>query len=189
MKIIFDFDNTLFNRDRFMQELARIFGLSYSDFLASYHHFFKERNKFYHPYEHLRLLAEQKEVSFEQEKKKVEKFLEDSAEFLYPYSIPTLQAVKNSGAKMFLLSKGDQEFQSTKINNCGIAQLFDKIIVTEDKISSLKAWRGEQLIFINDKKEENERVKKEFSNINIYPVGDMPDDYQLKDILALWKKI
>lgn len=188
MKIIFDFDNTLFDRDGFMQAVARIFGFSYNDFLASYHHHFKEKNRFYHSYEHLRILREQEGASLEQEKKKreLDHLLEGSAEFLYSYSIPALRAAGDSGEEIFLLSEGDQEFQGAKINNCGITPFFDKIMVTEDKIGSLKEWQGERFIFINDKKEENERVRKEFSNVEIYTVGNDPDDHQLKDIFALW---
>ena len=187
MRIIFDFDDTLFDRDGFLQELSSVLGLTYKEFSFDYKKNFKQQDKFYDPWEHLSFLDNRDEEEYCRKVTELENFLKDTSAFLYPQAIPLLEKAARAGDEMILLSKGSVSYQEKKIYNCNIHHFFAKIIITEDKVEELKKWKKEKAIFINDKEEENKGIRKEFPFLRVYSVGDGAHYYKLTNIADLWE--
>ena len=184
MRIILDFDDTLFDRDGFMRDLARVMGVEYNQFLDSYSRNFKQQHKFYCPYQHLRILYSEAEIRGKMDA--MEDFLQDLSDFVYPGGREFLQVASANTEELILLSWGDPDFQHIKIKNCKLQDFFDKIITTENKIEVLQDWGTEPFIFINDKQEENQEIEKRFPQGRVYLVGE--DGYTLKQIMTLWEQ-
>ena len=50
----------------------------------------------------------------------------------YPYTIPTLQKLRDMGYKVALITNGDHEIQAAKIEHLGYAPYFEEIIISGD---------------------------------------------------------
>lgn len=166
MIVFFDFDDTLFDREKFISALAERMGLSKEKFLKDYNKYFKDKN---HPYslkKHLDILGKNSE------KDDLKHFFSDLSEFVYPKAHKLIREYRRQADKLILLSYGDQELQNQKVQGSGLAGYFDKIIVTGDKAEVLKDWYSdkERMIFINDKSEENEKIKNFFPNLKIIKI-------------------
>ncbi|MBQ7613805.1 MAG: HAD family hydrolase [Butyrivibrio sp.] len=63
-------------------------------------------------------------------------FRETSREWMRPYpgTIETLKYLKNSGKKIFLLSNAQRAFTYKEIEECGLADFFDDIFISSDKL-------------------------------------------------------
>ena len=185
MKIVFDFDDTLFDKERFLEKLAPILEFSYEEFKAGHDLHFKDQNIFYNPWQHLKILYKENKRKYEEKVAELEDLFRDTSAYLYPEAVPLLRRAVRSREKMILLSRGDLVYQKEKIYHCDISDFFDTIIITEDKVEELKRWEEEEILFINDKKEENERIKKELPHVQIYPVGEGAGYYKLTELLDL----
>ncbi|MDZ4260365.1 MAG: HAD family hydrolase, partial [Candidatus Sungbacteria bacterium] len=82
-----------------------------------------------------------------------------------------LAFLEKEGIRAVLLSTGDAQFQKQKINKSGITDLFDDIIIISDssKVSALdtliRKKKPASTIFIDDKKEVVEEVKKSLPEV------------------------
>lgn len=50
----------------------------------------------------------------------------------YPFTIPTLQKLREEGYKVALITNGDHDIQAAKIDNLGYTPYFDEIIISGD---------------------------------------------------------
>lgn len=50
----------------------------------------------------------------------------------YPFTIPTLQKLREDGYKVAMITNGDNEIQAAKIENLGYAPYFDEILISGD---------------------------------------------------------
>lgn len=50
----------------------------------------------------------------------------------YPFTIPTLQTLRDAGYKVGMITNGDNEIQSAKIENLGYTPYFDEILISGD---------------------------------------------------------
>ncbi|HMB65857.1 MAG TPA: HAD family hydrolase [Patescibacteria group bacterium] len=166
MIIFFDFDDTLFDREKFISALTKELGISQEEFLKDYNRHFKDRGRPYSLKKHLEFLGGSRR------ERGLDHFFRDLSAFVYPESYQLLQESRRQADKLILLSYGDEEMQSKKIRGSGLTEYFDKIIVTSDKAESLKEWYSEKerIIFINDKSEENERIKNLFPGLEIIKI-------------------
>lgn len=163
MLIFFDFDDTLFDRNKFLLSLAKKMGLSYEDFLHSYNKNFKSKKKNYSLKQHLKIL------NLETKTEKLDLFLSDLTRFVLPGAVSCLKKARSKASQVILLSQGDKEFQAQKIKASGLIKYFDTIIITSDKVKALKPWQDKDslLVVVNDKQEENIEIKKTFPRIKI----------------------
>jgi FMN phosphatase YigB (HAD superfamily) len=192
MAVIFDFDDTLFDKNSFVNQLAEIMGVSGDEFLDTYNKHFKKNKISYSAYEHLEVLNSIKREQFDKKsaQKRVDKFLQDVSAFVFPDAAKLLEIVRKKESELILLSAGNSDFQRVKIKNSGISDFFDKIIITADKVDSLRPWSGKKIIFINDKEGENCEVAKEYPSAKVLLVNNSCYNckaYKLKDIIYLWQ--
>lgn len=50
----------------------------------------------------------------------------------YPFTIPTLQKLRENGYKVAMITNGDNEIQAAKIDNLGYTPYFDEILISGD---------------------------------------------------------
>lgn len=171
MKIIFDFDHTLFDTKRFFlffeKKFVEKFNLKKEIFEKS---FKKSKNNFYKPQKHFLLLSKKIKVF---SKKDFEKELfsllkKYSKKFLYPEVLEVLNKLKKDFS-LYLISFGEKNFQMEKIKGSGIGKYFKKIIITSkrDKTPIIKKilQRDKKAVFVDDDQETIKKVKENFPEI------------------------
>lgn len=171
MKIIFDFDHTLFSVKNFYEAFENEFqkiGVSKNLFKETFEKA-KEGEKPYNPKKQFQLIVQKKsEISLKEIKKNFEKILSNANNFLYPDVEPFLKKIENE-FDLFLISYGDKEFQKEKIEKSGIAQFFKKVFVTPDinKVSTFKRIlrKNEKVIFVDDNPAALSAIKEKFPKV------------------------
>jgi len=157
MIYVIDFDDTLFDRSGKFAKAAQKAGIVFKGELY-------EKSKIkgiYNPKKHLKLLGKKRQD--------LEKVLEQSQNFLLPGAIKKLKKLRKNN-KLILLSKGDFWFHKQKIKYSGLESLFDKIYITDNKLKIFREkimsrYSQEKIVFIDDKKEEMDEVKKVYAEI------------------------
>lgn len=159
MIYIIDFDDTLFDKSGAFAQACSQIGI---EFRGPLYQKAKGKNGIYNPRKHLKLLA--KPYS------SLEKIIAQSQKFLFPQTVQKLRKLSKKH-KLILLSKGDLYFQKAKIRHSGIEKFFSNIYITnkskveviEEKI--LPQYPQENIVFVDNKKEEREAVKAIFPKI------------------------
>ncbi|MFZ2187015.1 MAG: HAD family hydrolase [Candidatus Moraniibacteriota bacterium] len=175
MKIFLDFDDLLFNTRAFsdgLQDIFEEFGISKELFRASYQEIraeFPVGGWCYSCEMHIERLR--KQLSFDEEglRKELGIYVADTEKFLFSDVKGFLSSLKKSGYKIFILSFGDADFQSTKISGTGISQFIERNIITDkDKAKALQSEindDGKNAWFFDDRIHFIESVKRVFPKI------------------------
>ena len=171
MKIIFDFDHTLFDTRSLGKELKNSFRkLEVNKKLFDDTFKETERKKgYYYPQRHFKLIHQQRnEIAIPKLKEKFGEALNKSSSFLYK-DTPSFLKKWQGKADLFLLSFGKAEFQAEKIKQSKIEKFFKEVIVTQD-INKTKPFKNlfqddEKIIFIEDNPEALFEVKKSFPKV------------------------
>lgn len=160
---VIDLDHTIFDAEAFKGKcLAKFFGMSSKDF-KEYYEKHKKENGSFSPAELLR--------SCGLDMDDFKKFLAGEINrYLKPGAEKFLSTLKRNCDKLVLASFGNEEFQRLKIehlqvNGIPFRQFFDEVIIEEkDKASNeaLRSLKGDEIIFINDKPDENDRMAAHF---------------------------
>jgi len=208
MKIVLDFDDTIFNTHGLAQESVKIFekfNFTEKDFWNAYQKCKETKGDFdldivvdlvfnFNKLNHLSVEAcsdNKKKISEEMN------FLFGRAsDFIYS---DFFSFVKNFNKKdLILLSFGTADFQGMKIENSGIASYFQEVIITQkDKTEDLKnniliKNEGEKVFFIDDKADQIDKIKEKLPQIitmkierlrgrHILPKSKLAD-YVVKDL-------
>ena len=156
MKVYVDFDRTLFNCDKFLEDFYTI--------IAKYNidkTLFKEcqnqsKRKGFNPYVILGNLEKKYEFN-RLLYLDVERLMTNTSDYLYPDAIPFLEYLKDKNYQIIILTKGNSDFQREKIFNAHIDKYFDKLIVTmrHKGLLLLNYFSG---IFIDDNPREIESL-------------------------------
>lgn len=177
MKIVLDFDDTIFNTHRLFNESVKIFerfGFTEKEFQDAYQKCKEKVGDF-----DLEIIAN---LIFgfnnlKPDKKKIKEEMNilfgRASDFVYS---DFFSFINNFNKKdLILLSFGTTDFQGMKIENSGIASYFQEVIITqEDKTKNLKNIlqqsqddknEDERIFFIDDKAEQIDKVKKELPQI------------------------
>ncbi|MFZ2189554.1 MAG: HAD family hydrolase [Candidatus Magasanikiibacteriota bacterium] len=190
---IIDFDNTLFNttgpegfRDQRVSHLTEI-GVSQELYSKTY---MTARNTFeglasYNDERHAEALSE-----FGFDKQKVLQALDKSIQpevlktFLLSDTIEFLEALKNTGESLVLLSLGDPEYQNLKFRGTGIEKYFDRVFMTNKPKKEIMEEifsfvNDKEYWFINDRIDETLELKELHPELKVvlkvgphYPVED-----------------
>lgn len=169
MKVIFDFDDTIFSSKEFKDVLfsgLEKFSISY-DTLSSY--YFKNRDSFTNPKNfYLSFILDNKmNITHNQLDEVVLGLFVGLKRFL---NQELIDIIKKLGAEnCFIVSVGEKDFQLSKIKGCEIEELFGEIhIVGENKNETIEElmskFKGEDFIFLDDKLEHTERAKEIINN-------------------------
>ena len=169
MRVIFDLDYTLFDTTKHKKEIAKIFGLSNSEYLKDYNKYFKNKKINYNIYKHLSYLLKAKKISSSRGKeirRQIIDLMKRSDNFLFPHAENLVKQLAKEGKELILLSFGDNVLQSQKIKSLSIKKYFKKIIITdkgkEYVVDFLKKSKKAHII-INDNLKESLALKKELS--------------------------
>lgn len=160
--IILDFDHTLFNAQYFKKDLAKALSLSQKIWEKDY----QQNKKQYKNYNYQKQIARYP-------KKNQQKFLavlKNSRKYLYQDSIPFLKSVGTyhgtSIHNIYILSKGDPQFQKKKIVNTGLQKYAKIKTLSNSKISFIRKIKNKKnIIFINDRGPEIDEIKNAFPQI------------------------
>lgn len=178
MKIFIDFDDVVFNTQRYKTDLKKIFfrfGISADLFERLYFAYPPNSNnssvKTYQLEKHLQVLR--KKVSFKKSelRKAVERFLADTKKYVFPDTVFFLNHFKKK--QLFLISHGDRNFQRKKIQGSGLASYFQAVEITGRKKSlGLKKFlrknqkeEPEKIFFLDDRRHYLEEAKRKFPSL------------------------
>lgn len=156
MLVIFDFDSTIFNTKNFRAELARVLGISLDEYNKTSKKTFHNKARNYNIREHLETLISEGLVD-----KRIDDLLslvndvvKRVDDFLFPEANELIGLLENDKVPMVLLTRGDFDWQTQKVNSLKIKNKFSKIIVTSknksEELGFLSGYKGE-VIIINDR--------------------------------------
>ena len=189
MKVYVDFDRTLFDCDKFLEDLyALINKYNISKDL------FKEcqnqcRRKGFNPYNILDLVKEKYEFNDELYYK-IDNLIRSTSNYLYSDTIPFLEYLKSFSYEVIILTKGNSDYQREKIFNAHLDSYYHKLIVTM-KHKGLLKLDYENGIFIDDNPLEIESVLKKNPKLVIRikrensKYSDIPLDANIKIVKSL----
>lgn len=171
LKIFLDFDDAMFNTKAFKEKFIGVFqkhGVSKEDFDKSYKDYptvVKRNISKYDPRMQIRVLEKRLGIEGKRLKRDINKFLSGTDKFITSDVLPFLKKFKKKN--LFLITYGDAYFQKIKIRNCGIRKYFSKVVVT-DKLKAEEITKladnveKETFVFIDDRADQIESVKKKF---------------------------
>lgn len=169
MKIVLDFDDTIFNTYGLMREFLKVFqkeGFNEDQFWQIYKQCKKkvgdfDKDLFVDLFYKLRVFDKEK-IS-----KKINSIIAKSNVFVYSDFFDFVLNYKKE--ELILLSFGTTKFQEDKIKNSGISKYFNEVIITTknkaDDMEDIKKEYKEKIIFIDDKAEAIDNVKKRFPDV------------------------
>ena len=171
MKIIFDFDNTLFSTTRFVSVLRKAFedlGIEENLFEETFEKS-KKDSKGYNPEEQFRLIVEKKSgLTLDELEESFDGFLSKVPQLLYSDVFDFLKKLEDR-FDFYILSFGREDFQRKKIEKSGISNFFKEIYITGDKnkVSVLKRFFTSQdkVVFVDDRPLTLSRIKERFPEI------------------------
>ena len=170
MKIVLDFDDTIFNTHQLMQEVLAVFnnlGFQEEQFWDAY----KECRKRVGDFDKeilINLLSELKSFDKEKVGTEIDSIISKSRNFVYHDFFDFVSGFDKKD--LILLSFGATDFQRTKIENSGIIPYFEKVIITSDDKtidleSIFKKSANEKMFFIEDKGGQIDKVKEKLPQI------------------------
>ncbi|MBM3257362.1 MAG: hypothetical protein FJY98_03525 [Candidatus Liptonbacteria bacterium] len=160
---IFDLDHTLLDTTGLRKEMLQILqgcGLTTAEAKSSLQDFMDNHEGNYDMLGHCEELIKDKKIS---SLDKIHTFLSSSFEkHIIQDAKEVLRELKKRNYYLILLTKGIERFQKTKLAQTGLANLFDEIRIVakfkEEALETINVPAGSY--FINDKREESERVMR-----------------------------
>ena len=181
MKIILDFDDTIFNTHRLAQESVKVFkklNFTEKEFWDAYQKCKEEKGDFdlnlivdlVFDFNKLNYLSAEDHLNNKKKIKKEMSILFGRAkDFVYS---DFFSFVNNFNKKdLILLSFGTTDFQGMKIKNLGISPYFQEVIITQKdktedlKNNILKKNEDEKIFFVDDKADQVDKIKEKLPQI------------------------
>lgn len=178
MIIFFDFDDVLMDTRAFKREYFKIFstfGIPAKRARAIYMEMRKTLGRD-DPRVHIRLLKEKyPRLPVSAVERSLYKIRAQSRRFVFKDAAGALNRLQKEAGRLELISSGDKRVQKKKILESGLARFFKKIhLVSTDKkgntIKKILANRRGPLVFIDDKKEAVDDVRKVIPKARIIQV-------------------
>ncbi len=170
MKIILDFDDTIFNTGAYVDEKINVFkqaGFTRDNYFVIYEKVLKEKGYFDADLI-IDLFFKIKKFDKEKAKSEIESIINNTKVFVYK---DFFDFVKSFNKKdLTLVSVGTGENHKRKIENAGIVSFFDKVSIPEKYKSGeieliVKKYPTEKIFFIDDKASQIDEVKKRLPQI------------------------
>lgn len=159
MNIYIDFDRTMFNSDAFLSDLDNILDSYNLSPTLFYEYAKKDSENGFNPYHILEIM--QKDIPFDKEIiRKLDEIIISDQKYLYDDVIPFLKYLKDKRYQLILLTKGNTFYQKLKIENTGILNYFDDLIITLKHKGELDIDYPNS-IFIDDNPNEIASILKE----------------------------
>ena len=153
MKIIFDFDNTLFHEQPFVERIRAYFQMC-GVLPELYDATRKEAydREVWRQFRHMELLAARSGVLLAHLERKLEETIDEASAFLYPDVLGFLHQA-HSEYPLNILTFGDAEFQRMKMEGAGVGTFMENVVVTEDIMKAKDAAvlaGGKPALFVDD---------------------------------------
>lgn len=170
--VIIDFDGVLFNDQRFKADYESLFrraGVSHEVYERTYEQ--TKKKGYYDPRIHIQLALAHKSSVQTRLYAHVRRFVGQSSDYIYKDVPDFLMFLEKEGISAVVLSTGDAQFQKQKIQKSGITDCFEEIIIVPNvsKVVALhtliRKKKPASAIFIDDKKEVVEEVKKSLPEV------------------------
>ena len=164
MKIIFDFDHTIFNMTEMhkaIEEEIEKLGIDLENYRQAYSDI--TSRKAFSIDSFANSLEKISGVSSSIIKEGFEKVVKESSLYLYEDVIENFEQLKEGGHNISLLSWGDAAWQKKKIHHSGIAPYIKEVVtVSELKSKYVEKWEAhiECYVLINDKPAELKAIKE-----------------------------
>jgi len=164
MKIILDFDCTIFNTDKFREKVVEAFarhGVSRDLFYSTLEES-RGSGRDWKPEIQFGVLRKQGFGNVDKIQNEFNDILESTHLFLYDDTLPFLKRAKKM-YPLYILSYGEDWFQNKKIEKVSISPYFEKIIVTKNIYKDKEANDlscGEPSIFVEDNPSALSAAKK-----------------------------
>lgn len=167
--IIFDFDDTLFDTKSLKEKIFNKLienGVPFDVVHQSY----KDSQKvlgIYSPNNHIKVLKDIHNIDINENLNDWIMSL-DLETYIFP-EVNNLLNNLHTKHNLILLTLGDKDFQSLKINQSQISHYFKEIHIIDysKELFLKKIDSNHETYFINDKDEENNTIEKSFPNLNI----------------------
>ena len=196
MIIVIDFDGVLFDDRKFKKEYIRIFadaGVTMREYEGAYRESKNAHGGSYHPDTHLLLLKKMHtDFSIALIKKKRAELVALSFRYVFKDAEPFLASQKKKGLSLYMLSTG-MGFQKKKIKSSGLSRYFKKIKIIPDSskgaamLRLLRGLRKEHFIFIDDKKEIVEEIKRAFPRASVIQMARHKGERKSRGVDAVAK--
>lgn len=167
---IFDFDDTLFDVKKMVLRMFHILeknGIKLAKIQETFYRS-KDINNNYILTRHIDLLAKESRLNKKEFKRQWGEL--DLSKFLFKDALFVLHTVKKNHT-IILLTKGNLNFQKEKIRKTKLNKIFEEkniYIVKHKKENLIKKLKLQgEIYFINDKQEENLKIKELFPNFII----------------------
>lgn len=182
-KIFIDFDGTLFSTQEYKKSLFELYekaGYSEEEVEKAY---WAECQDYKYS---LRGNLEKLELLRPYDHETIDPLVEESfarvPEYLYDDSINFVKSLDREKYEVNLLSLGDIEFQSEKINHSGITDLFDNVYITEQQKWDFlqdKIGQDEKFVIIDDRDDTMREIGEHFPAA--VPIRIMRNDFDKND--------
>jgi FMN phosphatase YigB (HAD superfamily) len=178
MKVFIDFDDVILNTKKFSASLTDFFesnGVSLNLFKKHYYnHDDNSEIKLFDPEGLFSRLEKYEKIDVTELREKFYQHIVDMKEFIFPDVADFLEYIGKEN--VYLVSFGLPVFQNEKILACGIQKLVSGCIVTSGSkaeaiaqiLDRMKIDLNEKIIFIDDRIEQVQDVKKTFPTFNTF---------------------
>ena len=185
---LLDFDHTLFHTDEFfhvdVRESFLRLGIDAEEWERSYAAVWP---KGYTLEKHVEEVSRQfgNRLPLEEMKRILENSFSDLKRYLFPDVLPFLQQAKKSGARLYLLSFGDYEWQRYKVSACSVAAYFDDMFFTatpgaKSELVRERAHRvAETVVVVDNNPADLDLIRDEAPEIRTYYMNRVPDEMRL----------
>ena len=171
MTIVFDLDYTLLDTVAFkeaLKEAVTSLGVSPDRYEETYKQIVKREGKTYDydPGVHIEALREDlgDAGKMAEARAGIDRVLASTEQFLYPGAVEMVTKYKEAGARLVLLTLGNEAWQEAKSRHSGLSLLFDRVLaVGKDKTNVLRglALEDDELIVVNDNGQEMKEMMAE----------------------------
>lgn len=170
MKIILDFDDTIFDTGSFNEEIANIFielGFSKEEYERNYQRSMNLKGDFDKDFI-IELFSEIKQINRNKIKGEIETVIKGSKKFIYDDFFDFARSFNKKD--LTLVSVGLKEIQTGKIANAGMVSFFNKISILKkyksDEIKLIaQKYPTKKIFFIDDKAKQIDEAKKRLPRI------------------------
>ena len=170
MRIVLDFDHTLYSTKSLYEAIKAAFGnlgvdekLFQQTFQLS-----KGTGRDYKPARQIRMISKKIGVKEVRLQKEFNKILKISPKFFYPDTIEFLKKHQKKD-EFFMLSYGEEKFQKQKVDSAKINKYFKKIKITRDigKSKPFKVFlsKSDSVLFVEDNPQALFEVKKVYPRV------------------------
>jgi phosphoglycolate phosphatase-like HAD superfamily hydrolase len=163
MKIIFDFDYTLYDTARFKEALISALeelGPSREEIVRAYGAGQEYGEESYQPEAHVGRLGESLRCSPGEAVMALEAVAKQGTEFVYPGAAAFLRRLQQQGHTLVLLTLGDEGWQRLKVLNSGLADCFDAYYATAHPKTEMlpRLTADDECVIVNDNGAEIEAM-------------------------------